>query len=276
MLVGNHSGGVALDGAMVIASMFFEHGSAAARAGHGREVHEQGAVRVAVDEPRRASSPACPSTRCACSRTSGCSWSSPRARAAPPSSTRSATRWCGFGTGFVRLALQTEDAHRAVRVHRRRRGHPHHRQLVRARASSSARPTCPITPYLLPLPLPVRLEVHYGEPMVFEGTGTEDDEVIVGNVEQVKDAHRRADRGGASHGDAATATERDDEGPGHRASRAASASWSPSGCVARGHEVIGIDRRPLAGRARGRRGARGRHPQARRRGRVPHARGPRR
>ena len=47
-------------------------------------------------------------------------------------------------------------------------------------------PYVPVTPYLLAVPLPVRLSVHYGEPMVVQGTGSEDDEVINGYVEQVK------------------------------------------------------------------------------------------
>jgi hypothetical protein len=47
-------------------------------------------------------------------------------------------------------------------------------------------PYVPVTPYLLPLPLPVPLEIHYSEPMVFEGTGNEEDSVIQGYVEQVK------------------------------------------------------------------------------------------
>ncbi len=47
-------------------------------------------------------------------------------------------------------------------------------------------PYVPITPYGLPLPLPVKLEVEYGEPMVFEGTGAESDDLIEGYVEQVR------------------------------------------------------------------------------------------
>jgi hypothetical protein len=47
-------------------------------------------------------------------------------------------------------------------------------------------PYLPVTAYGLPLPLPVRLEVHYGEPMHFEGSGDEEDSVIQGYVEQVK------------------------------------------------------------------------------------------
>jgi hypothetical protein len=47
-------------------------------------------------------------------------------------------------------------------------------------------PYVPITPYGVAVPLPVRLAVYYGEPMVFQGTGSEDDEVILGYVAQVK------------------------------------------------------------------------------------------
>ena len=48
-------------------------------------------------------------------------------------------------------------------------------------------PYIPITPWLLALPIPAKLEVHYSEPMTFEGTGSEDDEVVYANVERVKD-----------------------------------------------------------------------------------------
>ena len=48
----------------------------------------------------------------------------------------------------------------------------------------------PIPAYLLPVPLPVRMEVHYGEPMLFEGSGTEEDETIYAHVDAVKRAIR--------------------------------------------------------------------------------------
>lgn len=48
-------------------------------------------------------------------------------------------------------------------------------------------PYLPVTPWLLPLPLPVPLEVHYTAPMRFEGTGDEEDRVIDGYVAQVKE-----------------------------------------------------------------------------------------
>ena len=47
-------------------------------------------------------------------------------------------------------------------------------------------PYVPIPPYLLPMPMPLPCEIHYSEPMVFEGDGTESDEIIEGYVSQVR------------------------------------------------------------------------------------------
>jgi hypothetical protein len=48
-------------------------------------------------------------------------------------------------------------------------------------------PYVPITPWVVAVPLPVKLEVVYSKPMFFEGTGTEDDELVAANVELVKE-----------------------------------------------------------------------------------------
>jgi hypothetical protein len=48
-------------------------------------------------------------------------------------------------------------------------------------------PYIPVTPWGLAVPLPAKLEVYYSEPMFFEGTGAEEDEVVHANVEMVKD-----------------------------------------------------------------------------------------
>jgi hypothetical protein len=44
----------------------------------------------------------------------------------------------------------------------------------------------PLTPWLLPLPLPARLELRFGEPLSFEGDGNEDDATIEDKVGEVK------------------------------------------------------------------------------------------
>jgi 1-acyl-sn-glycerol-3-phosphate acyltransferase len=51
-------------------------------------------------------------------------------------------------------------------------------------------PYIPVPPQLLPVPLPVACHVHFGEPLRFEGTGTEVDEVIHGYVEVVREKIR--------------------------------------------------------------------------------------
>ena len=72
MLVGNHSGGVALDGAMVLASLLLEMEPPRLGQGMAEKFLNQRAVRVAVDQPRSASSPACPSTPAPARATSAC------------------------------------------------------------------------------------------------------------------------------------------------------------------------------------------------------------
>ena len=47
-------------------------------------------------------------------------------------------------------------------------------------------PYWPVPPYLVPLPMPLGCELHFGAPMTFEGTGNERDDVIERNVGQVK------------------------------------------------------------------------------------------
>ena len=62
-------------------------------------------------------------------------------------------------------------------------------------------PYIPVTPYLFALPLPVKLSIEYGEPIVFEGTGNEDDEIVAGYVASVKASiAQMIDRGRARRG----------------------------------------------------------------------------
>jgi hypothetical protein len=43
-----------------------------------------------------------------------------------------------------------------------------------------------VTAYLIPAPIPVPLAIEYGEPLVFEGMGSENDDIVTGHVEAVK------------------------------------------------------------------------------------------
>jgi 1-acyl-sn-glycerol-3-phosphate acyltransferase len=49
-------------------------------------------------------------------------------------------------------------------------------------------PYVPIVAYGLPIPLPAKIEIHYGAPMRFSGTGNEDDQIVFGYVDKVKEA----------------------------------------------------------------------------------------
>lgn len=184
MLVGNHSGGVAIDGAMVIATMFFE-----------------------LDPPRLAQGMAekfinrFPFASIWTSRTGQFTGLPETAQRLleddrmlvvfPEGARGTAKLWkqryslVEFGTGFMRLALATRtpivpfgfvggaDAVPTI---------ANEKMLARLIGV----PYLPVTPYLLPVPRPVPLEAHYGEPMLFEGTGNEDDETVYRYVGQVK------------------------------------------------------------------------------------------
>lgn len=90
-----------------------------------------------------------------------------------------------FGTGFMRLALQTRSPIVPMAFVGGGEAIPTITNLY-GLGKLVGLPYVPVTPWLLPLPLPVPLSIEYGEPMKFEGTGTEDDEVIHGYVNQVK------------------------------------------------------------------------------------------
>ena len=184
MLVGNHSGGVAVDGAMVQASMFWEmepprlaQGMAekfmnrvpflsewASRTGNFTGLPEH-AERLLRDE---------------------------RLLMVFPEGARGTAKLyherhslVDFGTGFVRLAMKTRTPIVPF-------GFAGGGEAIPTIANSQTlgalvgAPYVPITPYFVAVPLPVALELRYGAPIVLEGTGSEDDEVVTGHVERIK------------------------------------------------------------------------------------------
>ena len=95
----------------------------------------------------------------------------------------------GFGTGFMRLALETKspivpfgfvgggDALPTV-------------ANLKGLGRLLGVPYIPVTKWVFLVPKPTRFQLLYGAPMVFEGTGHERDEVVNAMVEQVKDRIR--------------------------------------------------------------------------------------
>lgn len=184
MLIGNHSGGVALDGAMLLVSLLVERepprlaqgmaekflnvlpftSTIMSRTGHLTGLPEH-AERLLSDE---------------------------RLLMVFPEGARGTAKlyWerhslVEFGTGFMRLALSTRSPIVPFAFLGGGEAIPTVKNLYGLGKLLGA-PYIPLTPYLLPLPRPVPLSIYYGEPMTFEGTGREDDEVIADYVAQVK------------------------------------------------------------------------------------------
>lgn len=184
MLVGNHSGGVALDASMVIAALFFDmepprlaQGMAekfisrvpffsewASRTGHFTGLPEN-AARLLRDE---------------------------RLLMVFPEGARGTAKLfpqrhslVHFGTGFMRLALETATPIIPFAFLGGGEAIPTVFNAYRLGKLFGA-PYVPITPWIAPIPLPVRLHLNFGAPMRFQGDGSENDEVVSVHVERVK------------------------------------------------------------------------------------------
>jgi 1-acyl-sn-glycerol-3-phosphate acyltransferase len=184
MLIGNHSGGVALDAAMVLASMMLEmdpprlaHGMAekfinlvpfasqwSSRTGQFTGLPEH-AERLLRDE---------------------------RMLMVFPEGARGTAKlyWernslVDFGTGFARLALATQTPIVPLAVIGGGDAIPTVMNLYRIGKLFGA-PYIPVTPWIVPLPRRVPISIHFGEPIVLAGSPTEEDAVIEGHVERVK------------------------------------------------------------------------------------------
>jgi 1-acyl-sn-glycerol-3-phosphate acyltransferase len=186
ILVGNHSGGYAIDAGMVIAACFFElepprlaHGMAdrvinrlpffsqlANRTGqitglpqHARQLLADERVLLVFPEGARG--------------TSKLFWN--RYTLGP------------FGTGFMRLAKSTATPVVPFAYLGGGEAVPTIANLPFLGKLFGV-PYIPITPYVLPLPLPVRAQLRFGPPMMFHGTGDESQHLIVQEVDTVKAA----------------------------------------------------------------------------------------
>jgi len=100
-----------------------------------------------------------------------------------------------FGLGFMRLALETGTPILPVGIVGAEEQSPGLANIP-ALGKLVGSPAFPITP-LFPwlglagfLPLPVKFRIHFGDPLTFEGDPSEEDAVVEGKVEVVKDAIR--------------------------------------------------------------------------------------
>jgi 1-acyl-sn-glycerol-3-phosphate acyltransferase len=90
-----------------------------------------------------------------------------------------------FGSGFMRLALKTRTPIVPLAVLGAGEAFPTVANAVRV-GRAFGLPYLPIVAYGLPIALPAKVEIEYAPPLRFSGTGNEDDEVVAGYVETVK------------------------------------------------------------------------------------------
>jgi 1-acyl-sn-glycerol-3-phosphate acyltransferase len=91
----------------------------------------------------------------------------------------------GFGTGFMRLALETNSPIVPFGFVGGGEALPTIANLKRLGRLFGV-PYVPVTKWGLLIPKPTRFQLLYGKPMHFEGTGHERDEVVGAMVDQVK------------------------------------------------------------------------------------------
>jgi 1-acyl-sn-glycerol-3-phosphate acyltransferase len=184
MLVGNHSGGYAIDGMMVIASCFF--------------ALEPPRLAQGMVEKFLTSLPFASEWTSKCGQFTGLPehairlLEEDRLLMVFPEGARGTAKLyqeryslVRFGTGFMRLALKTKTPIIPLAFLGGGEAIPTVTNLVKVGRMLGA-PYIPVTPYLLPVPLPVKVEIHYDEPMLLTGTGEEDDSVILEKVNDVK------------------------------------------------------------------------------------------
>jgi 1-acyl-sn-glycerol-3-phosphate acyltransferase len=92
-----------------------------------------------------------------------------------------------FGLGFMRLALEMDTPVLPIGIVGAEEQAPAIFELPRL-ARLLAMPALPVTPTILPLPLPTRYHIHFGEPMRFTGSPDDEDAVLDEKVAAVKAA----------------------------------------------------------------------------------------
>ncbi|MBI5494480.1 MAG: 1-acyl-sn-glycerol-3-phosphate acyltransferase [Deltaproteobacteria bacterium] len=185
MLVGNHSGGVATDGAMVLASMLFEMEPPRLAQGMAEKFLNQLPL-SSLWTSRTGQFTGLPENAIRLLEDDRMLMVFPEGARGTAKLYNERYSLVDFGTGFMRLAMKTRTPIVPFGFLGGGAAIPTVKNLY-GLGKLVGVPYVPVTPYLLPLPLPVPLEVHYSPPMLFEGTGDEEDQVIQAHVAQVKD-----------------------------------------------------------------------------------------
>jgi 1-acyl-sn-glycerol-3-phosphate acyltransferase len=200
MLVGNHSGGVALDGAMVLAAAFFSKDPPRLAQG----MADKFINRLPFASPwasRMGQVTGLPEHSIRLLEDDRLLMVFPEGARGTAKLYKNRYSLVSFGTGFLRQALQTKTPIIPFGFLGGGEALP---TISNAYALGKILgvPYIPITPYGLSIPLPAHMQIHFGAPMTFDGTGREEDGIIVSWVDEVKariasliDAGRRRKKG---------------------------------------------------------------------------------
>lgn len=184
MLVGNHSGGVALDAVMVIASCFYAMEPPRLAQGMA-ELFIQKVPFLANFTSRIGQFAGLPEHCVRLLEDERLLMVFPEGARGTAKLYRERDSLVGFGTGFVRLALQTGTPIVPFAFVGGGEALPTVVNLYRLGRLFGV-PYVPLTPYLLPVPLPVQVQLVYGEPIRLSGSENDPDDVIAEHVARVK------------------------------------------------------------------------------------------
>jgi len=184
MLVGNHSGGVAFDGMMVLASVFLEMDPPRLAQGMAEKFLNRLPF-ASLGTSRTGNFTGLPENAVRLLEDERLLMVFPEGARGTEKLYKERNSLVKFGTGFLRLALQTGTPIIPFAFAGGGDAFPTIANLY-GLGKLLGVPYLPVTAYLLPVPLPVHVQILYGEPMRFAGTGREEDDVIAGWVDEVK------------------------------------------------------------------------------------------
>jgi 1-acyl-sn-glycerol-3-phosphate acyltransferase len=188
VLVGNHSGGVAIDGAMVWGSMLLD--AEPPRLVHAmidKFIHQfPGASQIMSRTGQFTGNPDQAKRLLNAERLI---LAFPEGARGTEKLAKDADSLVAFGTGFMRLALETKSPIVPFGFVGGGDALPTIANLKRLGRLFGV-PYIPVTKWILLVPKPTRFQLLYGKPMYFEGTGHEHDEVVAAMVDQVKERIR--------------------------------------------------------------------------------------
>ncbi len=184
MLVGNHSGGWAIDALMVVASVFLEMNPPRLAQGMAEKFLQKMPF-VANFSNRLGQFAGLPEHCIRLLEDDRLLMVFPEGARGTAKLYRERDSLVSFGTGFVRLALSTATPIVPVAFVGGGEAIPTIANLY-GLGKRVGLPYIPVTPYGLAIPLPVRFKILYGEPVMLEGSATDTDEVIQGHVEHIK------------------------------------------------------------------------------------------